>query len=220
MAYVQERRVTFGQLMSGTAAELGAIARPIGIYLAVFLGLAIGEAAVQGASGIFGLTGFVAYWAGQHWLYRCALGRSGWPTADDIGPIFMLFAMALLIAITMYIGAIFFVVPGIILGAKWVMSPTFLVAERRNLIEAISDAWHASSGNTAQLAFAFTALVIMWIVVFSMASALIRQLVPGAVDNLLSNLAIHGLPIVLLGLSVTAWRHLGDGAETLADVFE
>lgn len=227
MAYIQTRFVGAGELISGTFVELASIPRELAIYFAGFIAAALLVDWVPASIGVITPIAFVAYFPAQYWLYRSLFVKSGYPI-DHRFKAFSLFAMAAILSLPIMFGVQFFYVPGLLLAAKWVMAPSFLVAEERNLFESIGDAWNASSNNLLSLSIAFATLAVIWLVVFFVAVGFAGSLTGslgffGSLGN--GNMAffwitMHVLPVLLMGLSVSAYRALAGPQTSIAEVFE
>ena len=89
---------------------------------------------------------------GAHAVVR--VGRRSGVVVDPRFKGFSLFFMAMILIWPIMIGLNFLLVPGLLLAAKWVMAPAFLVSEERDLFQASGDSWRASSGNTLALTLA------------------------------------------------------------------
>lgn len=230
MAYVQTRQVSVGDLISGTFQELAAIKREVAIYFGAFFAYSVVSNFLGVIGGLLGLLAIPAYFIAQFWLYRAALGHS------DLGPhsagrIVAMFFMALLLGLGIYFGLSIFFIPGILLGAKWIMAPTFLVAEDGDLFSAIGASWRASSNNLLSLSLAYTAIWAVWagliFVIMAITGGIDTAMMTGmgisggfsAVAAILG-IVFHLLPVLLLGLSVTAYKALADSDESLIAVFE
>ncbi len=231
MAYVQTRQVSAGDLISGTFRELGAIKREVAIYFGAFFAFGLISNFLGFVGGLLGLLGIPSYFIAQFWLYRVALGHS------DLGPnsagrIVAMFFMALLLGLGIYFGFSIFFVPGILLGAKWIMAPTFLVAEEGDLFSAIGASWQASGNNLLSLSLAYTAIWAIWIGLIVIITAItggIDTIFAAASGGMVSAFGLAGaavgsvfhiLPVLLLGLSVAAYKALADNDEGLIAVFE
>ncbi|MEZ5694599.1 MAG: hypothetical protein R3D99_12375 [Altererythrobacter sp.] len=222
MSYIQTRRADVGQLLSGTFIELGQVKRELGLYFGGFalLGL-LAEFApklVFVTGWLVWLGGIVAYWVGNYFLYQVMLRNSGALQHDGVR-VFQFFFMAMLIGIAVLFGANFLVIPGVLLGAKWVMAPSYLVARDRNLLNAMGDAWSASDGNTMSLSAAFVILFLIWIAAFTLLNGVGEAIQGGIGVSVLGSLGFHILPILLMGLSVTAYKQLSEEADSYVDVF-
>lgn len=222
MVYNEPRQANIGDFLGGAFLELGLIKREIGLYFAGFgfLGL-LGYAAKSqtvGLGGLIGLAGFVAYWVAHYWLFQQLMKRHG-IVEDDRFRVFQLFFMALLIGIAAGFATNFLVIPGVILMAKWIMAPAFLVARDRSLFQAMGDSWRASDGSTLQLSLAVFVILFGWLIAYGAVSGLAGALGRNSPLTVLTGLALHILPIVMMGLSVAVYRILTEPTSEVADVF-
>jgi hypothetical protein len=226
MAFIQHRCVTAGQLISGSFEELAAIKGEIGLYLLCFLiaGLVADFAGPVG--GLVSIAATSGYFAGQYWLYRTALSRRG-ITVDHKFKVFSFFFMAAVLILPIYFGVILLVIPGILLASKWIMAPAYLVAEEMNLFEAIGASWRASSNNLLPIALAFTLIVLIWLGLFAAIGWLTggfenftMETGLGSGSGSMSELGWVLLPLMLMGLSLAAYRSLSDQESSYVAVFE
>ena len=227
MAYVQSRRVDVGGLLSGTFSELARIPRALAIYLGVLFAAALIADLDERAMAIIATLASIAYFPGQYYLYRAALADSGLMVQSNL-KVFGFAAIGLILIWPIMIGLNFFYIPGLLLAAKWVMTPSFYVAENRTFYDSMSDSWSASRDNLLHLSLAFGIIVIGWGVGFALVAALstsfsVADLIGREPASGLGALAwtyMHFLPIMLMGLSVTAYRSLADADTSLVEVFE
>ena len=227
MVYVQTRTATAGELITGTFSVIAAARREVGLYLLVFggLGLFLGFDLIEGPVSLFS---FFFYFAAQYWLCRQMLVRTGLGHNDRFR-VFSLFFMAILLGLAISFGFNFFWIPGILLGSKWVMAPAFLAAGDDDLFKAIGASWRASDGNTLSLSLAYSAigligLAVLWsvIMVGSTTDRLANAsgaFVGGPIEGMFLSLSLNVLPILLMALSVAAYRMLSDNTDQLAEVF-
>jgi len=229
MAFIQTRRVGFGELLSESFAVLAAIRRELAIYFGIFLAVGLFSDFVGPPfDSVIGFAAFFGYFAAQYWLYRAALTSLG-VSFDARYKIFSFFFMAILIGIAVSLASNFFLIPGLLLAAKWVMAPSFLVAEDRNLAEALGDGWNASNGNFGPILGAFTVMSFVWLFAFGLLltlGALVSEAITGRVGagagvSGLEWMLFHIYPVLLLGLSVAAYRALADDVNAdIVSVFE
>lgn len=227
MAYIQTRHVDVGGLLSGTFAELARIPRALAIYLGVVFAAALIADLDEVAMVIIATLATIAYFPGQYYLYRAALSDSGLMVESNL-KVFGFAAIGLILIWPIMIGLNFFYIPGLLLAAKWVMAPSFFAAENRTFYDAMSDSWNASRDNLLHLSLAFGILVIVWSVGFvfvvmlstnfNIGSLMGREAASGL--GALGWVYMHLLPIVLMGLSVTAYRSLAEPDDSLLSVFE
>ncbi|KWV92752.1 hypothetical protein [Erythrobacter sp. YT30] len=229
MGYIQDKRVSTGELINGTFRELVAIKQPLAYYFGFFFVAGLLTSLSSTLSALATIPLFIAYFAGQLHLYRQALGR-GNLTSDDIASVFGFLLMAVILTIPLYIAVFFLVVPAVLLGAKWVMAPTYFAAEEMNVFEAISASWRGSEGNLGSLSLTFLLIWLIWLTMAIVGGALggglegVLGAIGGAsrsgIDGGVSSVIAHILPVLLMGLSVTAYKALNDPAESLVAIFE
>lgn len=225
MAFIQTRTADIGVLFIGTFQELFAIKREIAIYFAAFFAAGMLAELVPILLAPVVIATSAGYFVGQYYLYRAALGSLG----GGVDPRFKVFSftfMAVILAFPILFGLNIFYIPGLLLAAKWVMAPAFLVGEEGDLFQAMGNAWSASSNNLVSLSVVFAILVVCWTIGigFLMAIGVV------ALQNLTFTqsggsmtfiwLMLHTLPVLLLGLSVTAYKQLNNTIEDVTAVFE
>ncbi|KLE35348.1 hypothetical protein [Aurantiacibacter luteus] len=218
MAFVQTRSVDLGTLLQDTFEGLKDLRRQLAIYFGAFFAAGL---LVDGENEMRGLVAIAAtggYFFMQYWLYQVMLRRAGLLHDEKMRlPGFV--GMALLLILPILFAFNLFVIPGIILVARWIISPAALVAGPRNVFQALGDGWQASSSNTTALSLAVTVLGLIWLAIFVVLAGLGAVLTGGDGGDGLTWLGIHVLPVLLMGLSVAAYRNLNDETETLAQVF-
>ncbi|WP_108791178.1 hypothetical protein [Erythrobacter sp. Alg231-14] len=228
MAFIQLRQISAGALISNTFIELARIKKEIGIYLAVFTAIAvIAEFAPLGEElGWFPAT--ILYFLGQYYLYREMLTRGGM-IVDSRFKVFSLFFMALVLVIPLYLGFTLLFIPGLLLMTKWVMAPAILVSEETHLFDALGASWSLSDNNVMSIGVALFVIGLIWFVIVMVGgtgAGLIEQVVlniRGANDGRMGPLIwpfLHTLPLLLMGVSVSAYRALNDAGHDMVSVFE
>ena len=165
----------------------------------------------------------IAYFPGQYYLYRASLADSGLMVQSNL-KVFGFAAIGLILIWPIMIGINFFYIPGLLLAAKWVITPCLYVAENRTFYDSMSDSWNASRDNPLHLSLAFGIIVIGWSVGFALSTsfnvASLMDMEPASGMGAFAWTYRHLLPIMLMGLSVTAYRSLADADTSLAEVFE
>ena len=90
------------------------------------------------------------------------------------------------------------------------------MATDKGVSASLGESWSATRGNTLPLALAFTCLVLLFVVLSTTVGATIQGVLGNGVAFGVTG---HFLPLLLMGLSVAAYRRLdGEGVE-LAAVF-
>ncbi len=220
MSYIQEKRVELRDLISGSFSVLGLAKRELAIYFSVFLVLSLLPETSSAIGSIVTIVSLIAYFLGQYLIYQAILREAGL-LQDDRKRVFGFAAMALMLGFAIHVGAGLFIIPGILLGAKWIMAPAYLVARDRNVFEAIGDSWRASEFNTGQLALAYLVFWLIWLVIFMVLAGIGTAIFSSGsvVQSPFGWLAMHSLPVMMMGLSISAYRQLSDDTGSLRQVF-
>ena len=228
MIHIQHKQIGTGALISGTFEELGRIKREVALYLLGFFLLAVAANFVPYGIDWAWFPAFLAYFGAQYYLYRTMLERGG-ETVDPRFKVFSFFFMAALLSIPLYFGFSLFVIPGLLLASKWIMAPAFLVGDEVNMFEALGESWRKSETNLVAIMLAFTVMCIIWLAVVSIGVG-----VSAGLEGMLAETGyqtsqaalefmwpfFHALPLMLMGLSVTAYRALNHSESDLVSVFE
>ena len=221
MASVVRPRLGVWRLLGGTFAELAAIPGPLALYFLFFAVMAFFSAWSAALMGLVAIISLPGYFIGQYLLYRAALDHGGRLAPDATFRVFRFAGMALLLAVPISIGFNVFVLPGLFFAAKWIMAPAYLVAGQRNIFESIGASWTVSDGNTVQIAVALALLVFLWTLVLIGGVVVAEDLFPSDAARTAVTLGflVHLLPVMLLGLSVSAFKSLNRENEWLDTVF-
>lgn len=169
-------------------------------------------------SGLLSVLYLAAYFGGIYFLYRSML-RSLGALEDEGWRVFSLAAMSAMLLFPVVISSAFLVFPGVALIAKFLMAPSFLVARKVNVFEAIGAGWRASDGNFPVLFGGSFIMLLLWFVASTALEAAVAAtaIFGGGIETGSSSLIL--LPILLMALSVSAYRHLFDDREKLSDIF-
>ena len=162
-------RVTFGDIISGTSRLVRDHPGPIAAYA---LGMAAITPAISAAKGggSFSGAGVIVTFVASYFLTEVLLRREG-QLADPgfrrrIGAYV---GASLLAALGALAGTLLFVVPGLILLARWSIAPAMIVGERLGVMESLRASWEATRPSQWQIVLAYVALVF---VVIAIAGAL------------------------------------------------
>jgi len=223
MAFLESKALSAGELIGAAFEELARVRREVLIYLGVFLladiAGAVDSTAVPGIGGLASLVLFGGYFVAQYLLYRVMLRRAG-HAVDGRFRIFRFVGMAIVIAFVLMFATSLFVIPAIIVGARWIAAPCYLVATDKGVFASIGESWSVTRGNTLPLSLAFTAMVLIFgvaAVALGAVGAAFEELL--GLERLSFAFASHVLPLLLLGLSVATYRRLNDEGVELAAVF-
>jgi hypothetical protein len=223
MAFLDTGKLSLGELITASFAELAASRREVLAYLGVFL-LAdvLGSLAPEWLSSIEeigSLVVFGGFFFAQYLLYRAMLRHAGHDGAKGRIHIFRFVVMAFVITIGIIFASYLFVIPAIMLAARWIAAPCYVVAADKGPISSLRESWSATRGNTLPLSLAFAALVLLFLVLLAMFEALESALEDGLGVQLALTLSLHFLPLLLMGLSVATYRRLNQEGAELAAVF-
>jgi len=214
----QNRQASLRDLLGGTLRELRGAMRELALYVCAVTALSLLPIADFAFGWVISLGVIAGYFVAQYWLYQVMLRRAG--LLVDSGRRIASFAfMAAILIWPIAFGINVLVIGGIVLVARWIMAPAFLVARPINLFEAIGASWRASDGNTLALSLAFSAVFVIWLTAFGLLGSLWNFDSWGAQTPPPFWVLMNILPLLLMGLSVTAFRQLSDDGETLGEVF-
>lgn len=218
MSFIQEKRVTTGELMGGAFRHLAGVRKELLIYFIVFSAVTFLPLYDFSFGWVFMILGGILYFVAQYLLYRAMLRNAG--LAHDGGfRVLQFIVMAVVLSIPISIGFNLFWIPGLLLMAKWIMAPAFLVAQTHNPFKAMGQSWNASEFNTLHLTLASGLMCIIWFISF-VALMLIWDLAGTTSDEISGFfLWMHILPVLLGGLSVSAYQLLSDDTSSLTEVF-
>ena len=221
MELPQQRKVALGDLLTSAFGVLGGIKPALGLYFAAFLAIAIlSEISALGRDNL-SVPSAIAYFFAHYYLYREALKARG-IAYDDAFKIISFVFMAAFLGVAIQLGTVLLIIPGILIAAKTIMAPAFLVAEKLNVFEAIGASWRTSGGNTITLSLAFAIVFVAWMFVVLGFGAIGTVLDNSgfAGSKTLEQIVIHVLPVMLMGVSIGSYQALNDSENSLVAVFE
>jgi hypothetical protein len=222
MAFVQREDLTTGELIRETFGVLRDNARAVLIYLAAMITMNVLADAngIEEAEGVLSLARIVAFLVAQYLLFESLLRNAQALPQEAKRRMFRFAGQAFVVLFCVMMAANFFIVPAIILGSRWITAPSLLVTGRGGVFGSLGESWRETSGNTVPLSFASFLLVLLGIGIATVASVVSvaaraifdTSLVVGEIWMLGSNL-------MLVGLSVAAYRRLDGETGELAAVF-
>lgn len=98
----------------------------------------------------------VAYFGGLYLLFEAMLRRTG---ATGPRRYFQFAGLAFVVFVGVLFGLNVFLVPGLVLAARWMLAPSLLVGNGSGIIEALGNSWYLTRGNTKTLTLAVMILV-------------------------------------------------------------
>lgn len=171
-------------------------------------------------SGPIGVVSAIASVIGQYLLFeRILLGKNG-RAASKIGRFFGFFGLMIVTYLGVVFGFVFFILPGMFIGGRWLLSPAFFVAEGTGVFKSMGASWDHVRGNTRTILLAFIVIALLLLIVGGVGAAIVSALgfwiVTAAFDAVTSQL----FSVAMIALSIAAYRLLASPAETVAQVFE
>lgn len=115
--------------------------------------------------------------------------------------------------ITVFIGSLLFVIPGVIAYVALVFSLLYVAAEDKNVIAAFSSSWSLTRGHWLKL-FALLAIVIITVSIIQFVSGILAQLVVAAsgggsgLEAFVSGVISLPFAVLLLGILAEAFTQL------------
>lgn len=226
----QLRKVGVGELLRATLEELADHRRTVGVYLAVFVPLtaaanfgdmAFGlvsepdgnllSARAGFSNGLFGLLAALASVAGQYMAFERMLGGHG----HGGGRIVAFIGLAIITFLGVTLSAIFFLFPGLFVGARWLMSPAIFAGEGRGVFESLSESWRQTRGNTVPVALTLFLVLLLFVVFASLLSPAKDVLGIAIVDAIAGEI----WAVLLISLSVATYRALASPTSELVETF-
>ncbi|MFV0644241.1 MAG: hypothetical protein ACK5NN_07045 [Sphingomonadaceae bacterium] len=235
---LEDRKLTFGQIMNGTIEMARDNFRLFAIYTVVLS--VIGAASEWSAEMIPGMGGMddymvifgagagfggilylIAMVIGQYVLWDRILAGSGLGPTMAHNRYFGFLGQGILIAIGTILGLMLLVVPGLIFMARWAMAPALLVGYNQGATEAMGNSWEATKGNTTP--------VVLGIVVGTLAIVALTGIIEaiGLVTTSLTPLTLFLGEVVsqtgsvlMIALGLYLHEQFFGSAAQLVDVFE
>jgi hypothetical protein len=222
--------ITVGQILNEASTRLQTSQKDVLQYLMIFipatavasyldssLGLVQMDPSqtFQRQNGAIGLLVALVSVVFQYRLFSAMFGREA-----NSGRYFPFIGLAILSFLGVGLATIALIIPGLIVGARWLMSPAIFSAEDMGVMDSLGESWKRTKGNTQPVIWAILLLILAAIVagvVLGGISLLVASipLVTDLLDAALGEVA----SVVMIGLSVAVYGLLG-GKQELAGVFE
>src|SRR5690606_23761092 len=104
-------------------------------------------------NGAFGLVVLLASIAGQYLLFERIL-LAGRQATARFARILGFLGLALVSFLGVGFATILLIIPGLFVGARWLMSPAFFVGEGKGVFESLGESWTHTKGNTGTVMLA------------------------------------------------------------------
>lgn len=163
----------------------------------------------------------ILYLAGQYWLYHGLLKARGMIETPRHHALSFA-GLALLLIVPIAFGLALLMLPGLFLVARWIAAPSYVVARGHWSVAAATESWRAVRGHTLKL---MVAVIIMFVMasILGGLTDLIENLLGSVqsyrLENPVSMIELHFLPLMLLGLSTATYEQLGPQSAMIEEVF-
>jgi len=218
-----QRDVGFAALMARTFANLRLVWWQLLAYLSVATGLAFaGQLAGQlvGDEPI-GLVGLGLYFAGQYWLFHALLKARGLVETPRIH-IFAFVGLAAVLIFPIMFGFALFVLPGLVLVARYIAAPSYVVARGDGAFAAAISSWRAVRGYTLPIAGAAALMFIGVSLIGGLIGGIGGLLAGFGTDRVaqpIDVIEMQLIPLLLFALSTATYELLGPQDNAIEEVF-
>lgn len=219
--------IRMGDLQQATMAQLRRNQGEVMTYLTIFIpATAIGsfldttlgliqsspDQMLQRENGAFGLLVLLVSTVFQYRLFAAMLDRP-----SDSAKYFPFIGLAILTFLGVGFATVLLIVPGLIVAARWLMSPAIFAAEGTGVTDAMKQSWERTKGNTKPVIFA----ILLFMLVVIVASAVLGLIggIP-VVSDVVDALVGEVTTVVLIAMSVGLYGLIGGNQAQLQAVFE
>lgn len=200
--------IPVAQSLESTASELKSNIKTVARYLIALSAISL---VAEFEDGLFGtLAGMArpfACVAGLYLLLEAMLQGHGMPRPRYARGYFSLAGLLILILVGVVSGLSLFIVPGIVLMARWVLAPSLLVGGPQGVFDALGNSWASTRGHTLPLVLATMVLLSVPLA----ASVGLDSIEAAAeVELVIWWVMFHIANVLLAGLSVSLSQRLAD----------
>ncbi len=132
---------------------------------------------------------------------------------------FQFIGMAVVVLIAVMFGYVLLIIPGLIIGSKWLAAPCYLIASDRGTFGSLRASWEAARGRTRPIAFAALVIIIGGIILLGIVGGITDQIIGGTLDQLQVSLGSQILWVTMVAFSVTVYGMINDDQDVIAEVF-
>lgn len=228
-------RISVGEIQRGTTEQLSGNQRAVLLYLAVFipltafgsfLDLATGSGGtgedfgIGFYNGIFGLPVMLVSVAAQYFLFEQMVFGARQDRPNTAARVLGFIGLAIVSFVGVMFATVLLIIPGIIVGARWLMCPAFYVGEDKRVFEALGASWNATRGNTVSAALAVFVVLLIAIMLGALLGAIVGFGSAASFLNPLVEAVINeAATVVLVAMSVTVYKLLSGRSADLAHTF-
>jgi uncharacterized membrane protein len=203
------RDLSIGTIIDKTLGVLDRCTVPALVYLAVFTVIngalayyAPSTAAVK-AQLIGALLKFVVGVVGGYLLIETMVRKTGLRTRTDNEAFLPYLLMLVPYTLGVMLGLIVFILPGLIIMARWSIAQPLLVARGDRPMQALGESWELTKGNEFQILVALLALLILPIVIIITCGALFEK--DDLVGIAVAQLATSATSVLAMAMNVALY---------------
>lgn len=154
----------------------------------------------------------------QYWLTMAMLRRSLHADFDRLLPYL---GISLLSISGVTLGIVLLVIPGLILATRWVLVTPLVLDRETPAMDSFVESWERTQSSAWSIFGVFVVLVVLYLIPNGMSQFLTDRLNGNAriAGWLIESLISQIWTIVSIGISVGAYRLLGDSTRELEEVF-
>lgn len=209
MATLPRRKLNMGMIIDRTVEVLSQNIVAGLIFIVVFGGLGtLTDYLAQGAVPrqlLFSLIVALATIFGAYLLSQAMLRKTGLLSYQGPPRILAYFGLGIITVLASGLGLILFIIPGLILMARWSIAGPLLIAEGKGVTQSLGESWETTRGSEMPIILVFLILVLLFSVIAAGASLYVPEVgmpatvvskLAGAVGNVMSaatGVAIYGL---------------------------
>lgn len=229
-------KVIVGDLLNGSMDQLRANKASVLRYLVIFMVLGAISAYLDITFGFvsdpysdnwelgfdygpLGMGVLIVSFVGQFWLFGKMLGVEVDFSSGDSSRIAAFIGLAIVTFVGVMFATILLIVPGLFLGARWLMSPAFFMHDGERVFDALGKSWEAAKGNTVPIALAALVIVLL-LVLLSVGLSYITMLNSYVADAIIGAVLSEIFTVIFIAFSVTAFRSISGSAGQVAQVFD
>ena len=235
----QDIKLGAGQVGSAAREVLAENSRAVWTFLAIFVPLSVVATLLDGSTsednwGVnldaaeepFESLFMLLNITGQYWLFERILLGGPMEGRRRALAVLGFFGLALISWVGTGLAMLLLIIPGLFVGGRWLMSPSFYTARGLGVFAALGESWNRTRGNTFPIALNLLVVVLLvgvagtvlgglTVGIDQIAGATASQAFAALFDAILGEL----FTVLLIAMSVGTYRLLAADGEALADVF-
>jgi hypothetical protein len=221
MATQPRKNLNVGTIVDRTVEIVGKNVVPSVIFIAVFtvVGSATdylaGDAPVRAA--LLSLIISLATIFGLYFLLQAMLRNAGFSLHEGGPRLLQYLGLGILSGLATALGLVVFIIPGLILMARWSIASVLLVGEGKGITESMGESWEKTRGSEMPIILTLILLLFLFVGVSIVASLYSVQV--GIAGRIVARIASTSGNVVSTAIGVSIYSLLSSGKEA-AKLFE